>query len=112
MLHGSQERPAMSLFGEKCVRCGKRTRHVYREKPTCDPCAQQLELVLAASKEAKRACPADGAALGKEIAHGTIIDRCPTCRGVWLDAGELERLNGEIAYEACAAMVYGMRPPA
>jgi len=81
----------MKLFGEKCVRCGKRTRHVYLEKPTCDPCAQQLELVLAASKESKRTCPADGATLGKEIAHGTILDRCPTCRGVWLDAGELER---------------------
>jgi hypothetical protein len=102
----------MSLLGEKCVRCGKRTHHQYLDKPTCDPCRAQLELVLAASKEAKRACPADGATLVKEIAHGTIIDRCPTCKGVWLDAGELERLNGEVAYEACAAMVYGMRPPA
>ena len=101
----------MSLIGEKCVRCGSRTRKVYREKPTCEPCQQQLELALAAASEVKRACPADGATLGKEIAHGTIIDRCPTCQGVWLDKGELERLNGEIAYEACAAMVYGMRPP-
>ena len=102
----------MSLLGDKCVRCGKRTRRSYRAKPTCEPCEQQqLELALAAPKETKRACPADGAPLGQEIAHGTIIDRCPTCQGVWLDAGELERLNGEIAYEACAAMVYGMRPP-
>jgi predicted TIM-barrel enzyme len=101
----------MSLLGEKCVRCGHRTRHVYREKPTCEPCQQQIELALSAAREAKRLCPADGATLAKEIAHGTILDRCPSCQGVWLDAGELERLNGEIAYEACAAMVYGMRPP-
>lgn len=101
----------MSLLGDKCVRCGSRTRKEYRGKPTCEPCQTQLELALSAEKEQRRVCPADGATLGKEIAHGTIIDRCPTCKGVWLDAGELERLNGEIAYEACAAMVYGMRPP-
>lgn len=105
------EGPKMSLLGEKCVRCGARTRKRYREKPTCEPCQHQLELALSAASEARRACPTDGAQLAKEIAHGTIIDRCPTCQGVWLDKGELERLNGEIAYEACAAMVYGMRPP-
>jgi hypothetical protein len=102
----------MSLLGDKCVRCGSRTRKSFRDKPTCEPCQQQLELALAAAQEAKRACPGDGAMLEKEVAHGLIIDRCPTCRGVWLDAGELERLSGEVAYEACAAMVYGMRPPA
>ncbi len=102
----------MSLLGEKCVRCGSRTRKTYRDKPTCEPCQQEIELALAAAEEKTRDCPADGTKLAKEIAHGTIIDRCPTCQGVWLDAGELERLNGEVAYETCAAMAYGMRPPA
>ena len=101
----------MSLLGDKCVRCGSRTRKTYLEKPTCETCQHHMELALAASKETKRVCPGDGATLAKEVAHGLIIDRCPTCRGVWLDAGELERLSGEVAYEACAAMVYGMRPP-
>jgi len=100
----------MSLFGEKCVRCGTRTKKLYREKPTCEACQKNMELALEAATESKRSCPADGATLAKEIAHGTIIDRCPTCQGVWLDKGELERLNGEIAYDACAAMAYGMRP--
>ena len=102
----------MSLFGEKCVRCGGRTRKVYLEKPTCEPCQQQIELAIEASKEAKRCCPADGATLAKEIAHGTIIDRCPACQGVWLDAGELDRLSGEVAQEVCAAMGFALRPPA
>ena len=102
----------MSLLGEKCVRCQRRTHKTYQGKPTCEPCQEQLELAIAAGRETKRSCPADAATLTKEIAHGIIIDRCPTCRGVWLDKGELERLSGEVAFEACAAMVYGMRPPA
>lgn len=38
-------------------------------------------------------CPEDQALL-REIAHkGVRIDYCPTCRGVWLDAGELAHLR-------------------
>lgn len=37
--------------------------------------------------------------LAKEIVHGVIIDRCPTCRGVWLDGGEMERMNPKVAHE-------------
>ena len=100
----------MSLLGDKCVRCGHRTRLTYREKPTCEPCKHQLELSVEAAKEAKQVCPRDGATLAKDIAHGTIIDRCPTCEGVWLDKGELERLTGDVAQEVCAALAFGTRP--
>jgi predicted TIM-barrel enzyme len=103
----------MSLFGTTCARCGKRrTRETYEGLATCDTCKEQIEGKLAAARETRRLCPVDGAEMGKEVVLRLVLDRCPTCRGVWLDAGELERLNGEIAYEACAAMVYGMRPPA
>jgi len=100
----------MSLLGAKCVRCGSRTRHSYLEKPTCEPCQRAMELAIDAAKEAKCACPKDGATLVKEIAHGTIIDRCPSCQGVWLDSGELDRLTGDVAQEVCAAMAFGTRP--
>jgi hypothetical protein len=100
----------MSLLGEKCVRCGARTRLRYLDKPTCEPCQRHLQLALDAAKEAQCACPKDGATLVKEIAHGTIIDRCPTCQGVWLDSGELDRLTSDVALEVCAAMAYGARP--
>jgi hypothetical protein len=99
----------MSLLGSKCVRCGRRTRRVYQDKPTCEPCQQQLELALAAAKEVRRPCPADGAMLAKKIAHGTILDLCPKCRGVWLDAGELERITGAAVYEAVVSMGGGLR---
>ena len=33
--------------------------------------------------------------------------RCPTCQGVWLDPGELERLNNDVAEEVWKALAYG-----
>jgi Zn-finger nucleic acid-binding protein len=38
------------------------------------------------------ACPNDGTALVMSERQGIEIDYCPTCRGVWLDRGELDRI--------------------
>ena len=38
------------------------------------------------------ACPRDGAELVEVERNGVTIDACPTCRGIWLDRGELEKL--------------------
>ena len=38
------------------------------------------------------ACPVDGAALVMSERAGIEIDYCPTCRGVWLDRGELDKI--------------------
>ena len=44
-------------------------------------------------------CPVDGTALVMSERSGIEIDYCPTCRGVWLDRGErdkiIEREQGE-----------------
>jgi len=40
-----------------------------------------------------RRCPADGFTLASETYEGVEIDRCPHCRGVWLDSGELEAVQ-------------------
>ena len=37
-------------------------------------------------------CPIDGATLLMSERQGVEIDYCPTCRGVWLDRGELDKL--------------------
>ena len=37
-------------------------------------------------------CPRDGARLVEVERNGVMIDACPTCRGIWLDRGELEKL--------------------
>jgi len=38
------------------------------------------------------ACPVDGATLVMSERQGIEIDYCPTCRGVWLDRGELDKI--------------------
>jgi uncharacterized protein len=37
-------------------------------------------------------CPNDGGGMQEINRNGVLIDVCPTCRGVWLDRGELEKL--------------------
>ncbi|MCC7272003.1 MAG: zf-TFIIB domain-containing protein [Alphaproteobacteria bacterium] len=37
-------------------------------------------------------CPNDDAAMQTIKRSGVEFDFCPTCRGVWLDRGELEKL--------------------
>ena len=38
------------------------------------------------------ACPLDGTTLVMSERSGIEIDYCPTCRGVWLDRGELDKI--------------------
>ena len=44
------------------------------------------------SNQGPMACPVDGAALVMSERAGIEIDYCPTCRGVWLDRGELDKI--------------------
>jgi Zn-finger nucleic acid-binding protein len=37
-------------------------------------------------------CPVDQTALVMSERQGVEIDYCPTCRGVWLDRGELDKI--------------------
>jgi Na+-translocating ferredoxin:NAD+ oxidoreductase RNF subunit RnfB len=100
----------VSLLGAKCARCGERTRGSLDGHPMCAPCREQTQLMLVAQSETTRRCPVDGAELTKEIAHMLVIDRCPACRGIWLDADEMERINQEVANEAMMAVVRGSTP--
>jgi Zn-finger nucleic acid-binding protein len=45
-----------------------------------------------ASTPGPMACPVDGMALVMSERSGIEIDYCPTCRGVWLDRGELDKI--------------------
>ena len=37
-------------------------------------------------------CPTDGTRLEMSERSGIEIDYCPSCRGVWLDRGELDKI--------------------
>ncbi len=58
-------------------------------------------------------CPNDQATLLMTERQGIEIDYCPTCRGVWLDKGELDKLisNSESASAAPAAAPAFQSPP-
>ena len=45
-------------------------------------------------------CPNDNAAMQTIDRDGVQFDMCPTCRGVWLDRGELEKLMAASAQSA------------
>ena len=97
----------MSIFGDKCNRCGKRTRHTEGDQPICEPCVQEMALLVQASGENLRLCPVDQTQMKKEIAHMLVVDRCLSCHGVWLDGGELERVKGDVNEQALIAMSRG-----
>ena len=48
-------------------------------------------------------CPVDGATLVPVERSGIEIDHCPTCRGVWLDRGELDKIIERSASQAAPA---------
>lgn len=101
----------MSLLGEKCDRCGTRTRNREDDHPICEVCAREMTLLVQASAETRRLCPADGERMSKEIAHMIVIDRCPACQGVWLDGGELERIQNSTQEAALRALATSFSPP-
>lgn len=55
-------------------------------------------------------CPNDNASMTTVNRNGVEFDMCPTCRGVWLDRGELEKLieagGGQSGAAAIAAAPY------
>src|SRR5687768_6928509 len=48
-------------------------------------------------------CPVDQTALVMSERQGIEIDYCPTCRGIWLDRGELDKIIERSSPEAPAA---------
>jgi len=55
-------------------------------------------------------CPNDGAVLVMSERSGIEIDYCPTCRGVWLDRGELDKIIERAAREFSASSAAPVPP--
>jgi hypothetical protein len=101
----------MSLFGVKCSRCGRRTRHTRNDVPTCELCEQEIETRLKAQTEDLYPCPLCKAAMAKEVVQSIVIDRCPDCQGVWLDKGELDLIKRVVEERAAREILRGMTYP-
>jgi Zn-finger nucleic acid-binding protein len=48
-------------------------------------------------------CPNDNSSMQTLDRDGVQFDMCPTCRGVWLDRGELEKLMDSAAQDGRAS---------
>ena len=57
------------------------------------------------------ACPTDGTTLVMSERQGIEIDYCPSCRGVWLDRGELDKIIERSAASEPAAPPRNPQPP-
>ena len=91
----------MNWFKKKssCAHCNKnKTKRDFENQATCAEC--QAKILI--GRESARTCPVDGATLVKEHTNQIIIDRCPKCKGIWLDAGEIEALNEAARTEGMA----------
>ena len=65
-----------------------------KERETLDKLRAQLAAeAQAAGKEIARHCPLGHGPLVEVRQEEVVIDRCDTCGGIWLDAGELELLT-------------------
>ena len=51
-------------------------------------------------------CPRDGTELQERQYHHAVVDVCPTCNGMWLDAGESEIIGQSFRQEASAHGVF------
>jgi hypothetical protein len=81
---------------ETCIRCNtKDAKRDFEGHPTCADC----EMKILMDRESARTCPVDGTAMTKEQHAEIIIDRCPNCHGVWLDAGELDTVRQAMSFE-------------
>lgn len=56
-------------------------------------------------------CPVDGAELKMMERQGVEIDYCPTCRGVWLDRGELDKIIDRSTPAVALEEPVASRPP-
>ena len=55
-------------------------------------------------------CPNDNAAMQTLERGGVQFDMCPSCRGVWLDRGELEKLMASATEEGRASAAPAPQP--
>ena len=56
-------------------------------------------------------CPNDQSSMQTVSRSGVEFDMCPTCRGIWLDRGELEKLMGAARQEGAPAPQAPQAPP-
>ena len=95
--------------GEACMRCGKHFKFEELELGPegfgiCPNCAAKIN----PSNQKVRSCLNDGREMKKELIYNMVlIDKCPSCGGIWLDGEALEILKREMKAEAGGGFASG-----
>ena len=55
-------------------------------------------------------CPRCGGTMNEVAHHGVTVDRCVDCKGVWLDARDLEQLERENSVTRFFSALFGRHP--
>jgi Zn-finger nucleic acid-binding protein len=55
-------------------------------------------------------CPIDDRELVMSERHGIEVDYCPSCRGVWLDRGELDKIVAQASAELPVGLAARVEP--
>ena len=73
-----------------CTHCNENeANREFEEKATCADC--KINILI--SREAIVSCPVDNSPMQKIHSQDVIIDKCPKCKGIWLNEGELEAIQ-------------------
>jgi Zn-finger nucleic acid-binding protein len=108
--HPSQE--LVKLLGDAeaftCDRCagifftaGELDRLAEPHQGSLEFSTVDLDQFAHSDRHGAASCPHDATPMKKvdfNIFTDIILDYCPTCRGFWLDGGELERINTEVRH--------------
>lgn len=76
-------RSFLAMKGQTFSRCRKSGHPVGRAEAVCPTC-----------RSGPVRCPACGERLRRVVTSASPVDVCPSCEGVWLDAGAFEALGG------------------
>lgn len=85
---------------DRCAQCQGVWLDEYELDDLLDLDPTELQALLDAPRAAgslddqPASCPRDGAALRRLRQRTVVLDCCPQCKGLWLDAGEFRRLRG------------------
>jgi uncharacterized protein len=70
---------------------------------------QDAERSQAEAKQQPMVCPRCGATLDEVKMQSVLVDVCPQCKGMWLDAGELEIIRESRAGKSFFDSILGHR---
>ena len=93
----------ISSIPHTCTYChtNKTTDTDDNDEYQCQSCREGLLIKAAKRKEKTRICPDCGKDMDKQVIDGTdiVADVCTSCKGVFLDKGELEAMEEQLEIE-------------